>query len=149
MGDRIKQFKSDLLAIQNRVCKLQQDLDSKEDYINYLEKEISIWNKELDPLRLEISYLKEKLEKVIEDSKNQENYIDYIEKWLVIFQDEIGKLNEKILVLYKNSNDSIEMDQQPGSPEHYLFLKIKPRSKTIELGERLITLDNIFRVQLQ
>ena len=66
---RINQFKGNLLAIQNQVCKLQQDLDSKEDYINYPEKEISIRDKELDPLRLEIFYLKEKLEKIIENSK--------------------------------------------------------------------------------
>ena len=67
-------------------------------------------------MRLEISNLKKQLEKTIQDSINQENYIDYLEKWLAFFQDEIDKLNEKILVLYKNSNDSIEMDQQPESP---------------------------------
>ena len=49
---RIKQFKGNLLTIQDRVCKSQQDLVTKEDYINYLEKEISIRDKELDPLRL-------------------------------------------------------------------------------------------------
>jgi len=77
-SERIEQFKDALLAIQDWVCKLQWDLDSKEDYINYLEKEISIRNEELDPLRSEISNLKEQLEKTIQDSINQENYIDYL-----------------------------------------------------------------------
>src|SRR5260364_412558 len=127
MGARIEQFKDALLAIQDRVCKLQQDLVSKEDYINYLEKEILIRDKDLDPLRLEISNLKEKLEKALQNSESQEKYIDYIEKRLAIFQDKIDKLNEKNLVLYNN----IDMAQPPGSPnhpdppEHYLFLKIK------------------------
>src|SRR5260363_429084 len=123
-SSKINQFKSILLAIQDRVCKLQQDLVTKEDYINYLEKEISIWDEELDPLRSEISNLKEQLEKTLQNSINQENYIDYLEKRLAIFQDEIDKLNEKILVLYNN----IDMAQPPGSPnplEHYLYLKIK------------------------
>ena len=83
---RIEQFKDALLAIQDRICKLQWDLDSKEDYINYLEKEISIRNEELDPLRSEISNLKEQLEKTIKDSINQENYIDYLENRLTIFR---------------------------------------------------------------
>ena len=64
-SERIEQFKDALLAIQDWVCKLQWDLDSKENYINYLEKEISIRNEELDPLRSEISNLKEQLEKMI------------------------------------------------------------------------------------
>jgi chromosome segregation ATPase len=170
MGERIEKFKSALLSIQNRVCKLQQDLVSKEDYINYLEKEIIIRDKDLDPLRLEISNLKKQLEKTIQDSINQENYIDYLEKWLAFFQDEIDCFSRKLeklyientknLILPTEYNNNIsgfeqelregrDMDQQPGSPEHYLFLKIKPRSKIIEFGERLITLDNIFRVQLQ
>src|SRR5260363_87700 len=109
MGERIEQFKDALLAILDRVCKLQQDLVSKEDYINYLEKEIIIRDEDLDPLKLEISNFKEQLEKTIQDSINQGNYIDYLEKRLAIFQDEIDKLNEKILVLYKNSNEAIEM----------------------------------------
>ena len=41
-SERIEQFKDALLAIQDWVCKLQWDLDSKEDYINYLKKEILI-----------------------------------------------------------------------------------------------------------
>ena len=93
MGERIKKFKSALLAIQNRVCKLQWDLDSKENYINYLEKEITIRNEELDPLRLKISNLKEQLEKTLQDSINQGNYIDYLEKRLAIFQDEIDRFS--------------------------------------------------------
>ena len=112
MGERIKKFKGALLAIQDRDYKLQQDLLSKEDYINYLEKEIIIRDEDLDPLRLEISNLKKQLEKTIQDSINQENYIDYLEKQLAIFQNEIDKLNEKILVL----NNNIDMAQLPGSP---------------------------------
>ena len=112
MGERIEQFKGALLAIQDRVSKFQQDLISKENYINYLEKEILICDKDLDPLRLEISNLKEKLEKAPQNSESQEKYIDYIEKRLAIFQDEIDKLNEKILALYNN----IDMAQPPGSP---------------------------------
>ena len=50
MGERINQFKSALLAIQNWVSKLQQDLDLKEDYFKYLEKKILARNEELDPL---------------------------------------------------------------------------------------------------
>src|SRR6185437_12163516 len=79
-SERIEQFKDALLAIQDQVCKLQWDLNSKKDYINYLEKEISIQNEELDPLKSEISNLKEQLEKTIQDSINQENYIDYLKK---------------------------------------------------------------------
>src|SRR5260363_216213 len=124
-SSRINQFKSDLLAIQDRVCKLQQDLVSKEDYINYLEKEISIQDEELDPLRTKISNLIKQLENVFKESEKRENYIDYLKKQLAFFQNEIDKLNKKILVLYrsegsllhnKNSNDTIDIAQQPGSP---------------------------------
>jgi len=83
MSDRMDQFKSALFAIQSRVSKLQQDLDLKEDYIKYLEKEILIRDEELDPLRLEISNLKEQLKKALQNSKNQENYINYLEQLLV------------------------------------------------------------------
>ena len=113
MSEKIKQFKGALLVIQDQVSKLQQNLVLKEDYIKYLEKEILIRDKELDPLRLEISNLKEQLEKVLQNSINQENYIDYLEKWLAIFQNEIDKLNEKIFDLYSFSNT---MAQSPGSP---------------------------------
>ncbi|CAG8608935.1 10734_t:CDS:2 [Ambispora leptoticha] len=112
----------------DQVCKLQQDLVLKEDYIKYLEKEILIRDEDLDPLRLEISNLKEQLEKMLQNSINQENYIDYLEKRLAIFQDEIDKLNEKIFVLYKNSNDTIEMVQPPGS------------SRTLSLPENQATI---------
>ena len=114
-SERIEQFKDALLAIQNQVCKLQWDLDSKEDYINCLEKEISIQNEELDPLRSEISNLKEQLEKTIQDSINQENYIDYLENRLAIFQDEIDYFFYKIEKLYIENNFH-NMAQQPGSP---------------------------------
>ncbi|CAG8629969.1 13699_t:CDS:1, partial [Ambispora leptoticha] len=96
MSEKIKQFKGALLVIQDRVSKLQQDLVLKEDYIKYLEKEILIRDKELDPLRLEISNLKKQLEKVLQNLKNQENYIDYLEKELVFFQNKIDNLDEKI-----------------------------------------------------
>src|SRR6185437_4056064 len=113
-SERIEQFKDALLAIQDRVCKLQWDLDSKEDYINYLEKEISIWNEELNPLRLEISNLKEQLEKTIQNSINQENYIDYLENRLAIFQDEIDYFSHKLEKLYIENNFP-NMAQQPES----------------------------------
>ena len=119
MSEKIKQFKGALLVIQDRVSKLQQDLVLKEDYIKYLEKEILIRDEDLDPLRLEISNLKEQLEKMLQNSINQENYIDYLEKRLAIFQNEIDKLNEKILVLYRSERSlrsNNNMAQQPGSP---------------------------------
>ena len=112
----IKKFKASLQIIKNRFCKLQWDLDLKESYIKYLENEILIRDGELDPLRQKISDIKEQLEKALRDSKSRENYVDYLEQRLVIFQDKIDKLNEKILILYKNSNDTIEMAQPPGSP---------------------------------
>ena len=129
MGERIKKFKSALLAIQDRVCKLQWDLDSKEDYINYLEKEITIRNEELDPLRLEISNLKEQLEKTLQDSINQGNYIDYLEKRLAIFQDEIDRFSCKLEKLYIENNFQ-DMAQQPGS------------SRTLSLPENQATIQN-------
>ena len=70
-------------------------------------------------MRLEISNLKEQLEKTLQNSINQENYIDYLEKRLAIFQNEIDKLNEKILVLYRSERSlrsNNNMAQQPGSP---------------------------------
>ncbi|CAG8611226.1 14430_t:CDS:2 [Cetraspora pellucida] len=102
--NRLAQAEDSLQIIKNRFCKLQQDLALKEDYIKYLEKEILIQDEDLDPLRQEISNLKEQLEKALQDSKSQENY------------DKIDILNEKILILYKNSNDTIEMAQPPESP---------------------------------
>ena len=81
---------------------MQHDLDLKEDYINYLEKEIIIHDEELDPLQTEISNLKEDLKKTLQRSESQENYIDYLEKQLVIFQKKIDNLNEKI-------NNTIDM----------------------------------------
>src|SRR5260364_98708 len=131
-SSKINQFKSVLLAIQDQVCKLQQDLVTKEDYINYLEKEISIRDEELDPLRSEISNLIKQLENVFKESEKRENYIDYLEKQLAFFQNEIDKLNEKILVLYKNSNDTIDMAQQPGSPRLSL-----PKNQTTIQNNRI------------
>src|SRR6185437_810295 len=138
MSDRIKQFKSDLLAIQNWVCKLQQDLVSKEDYINYLEKEISIWDEELGPLRSEISNLIKQLENIFKESEKQENYIDYLEKRLAIFQNEIDKLNEKILDLYSFSNT---MAQPPGSPR----LSLPENQATIQNNRIQREINNIRR----
>ena len=105
--------------IKNRFYKLQQDLVLKEDYIIYLEKEILIRDKELDPLWQEISDIKERLEKVLQDTKIQENYIDYIEKHLLIFQDENDKLNQKIQalnIIYPEIKNSIDMAYQPRPP---------------------------------
>src|SRR5260364_350555 len=129
-SNKINQFKSVLLAIQDQVCKLQQDLVTKENYINYLEKEISIRDEEQGPLRSEISNLIKQLENVFKESEKQEIYIDYLEKRLAIFQDEIDKLNKKILVLYKNFNETIEMAQPPGS------------SRTLSLPENQATIQN-------
>ncbi|CAG8746755.1 23330_t:CDS:10 [Cetraspora pellucida] len=114
-SNRLVKAKEYLQTIQDRFCKFQQDLVSKEDYIKYLKKEILIQDKELNPLRSEISNFIKQLEKVFKEAKNQENYIAYLEKQLVFFQNEIDKLNKKILILYKNSNVTIEMAQQPGS----------------------------------
>ncbi|CAG8658907.1 10757_t:CDS:2, partial [Ambispora leptoticha] len=80
MSDRINQFTAYLSLIQSQVSKLQQDLNLKEDYILYLEKEILIRDEELDPLRTEISNLKEDLKKALQRSESQENYIGYLEK---------------------------------------------------------------------
>ena len=161
MGERIEKFKSALLSIQNRVCKLQQDLVSKEDYINYLEKEIIIRDKDLDPLRLEISNLKKQLEKTIQDSINQENYIDYLEKWLAFFQDEIDCFSRKLeklyientknLILPTEYNNNIsgfeqelregrDMDQQPGSPR---TLSLPENQATIQNNRIRREIDNI------
>ena len=104
MSDQINQFKADLSLIQSQISKLQQDLDLKEDYIKYLEKEILIWDEELNPLWLEISNLKELLEKVLQNSENKENYINHLEQLLVSFQNKIDNLDEKI-------NNTIEMAQ--------------------------------------
>ena len=114
-SETIKKFEASLQIIKNRFCKLQWDLVLKEDYIKYLEKEILIRDEELDPLRQEISDIKEQLEKALRDSKSRENYVNYLEQRLVIFQDKIDKLNEKILISHKNSYDTIDM-AQPGSP---------------------------------
>ncbi|CAG8727739.1 20153_t:CDS:2 [Cetraspora pellucida] len=72
------------------------DLVSKEDYIKYLEKEISIQNKELNPLRSEISNLIKQLEKVFKESKNQENYIAYLEKQLSLSENQAMIQNNRI-----------------------------------------------------
>ena len=72
MSDRINQFNVDLSLIQSWGSKLQHDLDLKEDYINYLEKEIIIRDEELDPLRTEISNLKEDLKKTLQRFESQE-----------------------------------------------------------------------------
>ncbi|CAG8502783.1 22497_t:CDS:2 [Cetraspora pellucida] len=79
-SNRLVKAKEYLQTIQDRFCKLQQNLVSKKDYIKYLEKEISIQDKELNPLRSEISNLIKQLEKVFKESKNRENYIAYLEK---------------------------------------------------------------------
>ena len=55
--------------IKNHFYKLQQDLVLKEDYIIYVEKEILIRDEELDPLRQEISDIKDRLEKVLQATK--------------------------------------------------------------------------------
>ena len=56
-----------------------------------------VWDEELDPLRLEISNLKEWLKKALQNSVNQEKYIDYLAKLLVTFQNKIDDLDEKII----------------------------------------------------
>ena len=54
-------------------------------------------DEELDPLRLEISNLKEWLKKALQNSVNQEKYINHLEKLLVTFQNKIDNLDEKII----------------------------------------------------
>ena len=105
-SNRLVKAEEYLQTIQDWFCKLQQDLISKEDYIKYLEKEISIQDKELNPLKSEISNLIKQLEKVFKEFETRENYIAYLKKQLVFFQNKIDKLTEKILVLYPFSQES-------------------------------------------
>ncbi|RIB15569.1 hypothetical protein C2G38_2192057 [Gigaspora rosea] len=96
-----------------------------------------------------LQIIKNQLEKDLKCSKSQENFIDYMEKLLVDYQNEIDKLNEKILVLYrfkgsflrnKNSNDTIDMAQQPGSSR----LSLPENQTTIQKHGIKENLDIIF-----
>ncbi|RHZ78548.1 hypothetical protein Glove_161g40 [Diversispora epigaea] len=69
------------------------DLVLKEDYIKFLEKEILIRDKELDPLHQQISDIKSRLKKVLQTSISQEKYIDYLEEQLVLEEQNTNMTN--------------------------------------------------------
>ncbi|CAG8540367.1 590_t:CDS:2 [Cetraspora pellucida] len=96
-SETIKKFEASLQIIKNQFCKLQWDLDLKENYIKYLENNILIRDKELNSLQQKISDIKEYS---ITTAPILNNIVDYLNK---IF-DADERLEKLVLEIYLQAN---------------------------------------------
>ncbi|RIB28848.1 hypothetical protein C2G38_2156803 [Gigaspora rosea] len=143
----IKKFEASLQIIKNRVCKLQQDLVSKKDYINYLEKEISIRNAELDPLRLEISNLI-KVRKSNTRAINAENRVVDLQTQLADSQIQLADSQTRLadlqtqLATLQNDYNLLHQAYEAHRKKHNIF-------KSRELDGRITIQNNLLLANVQ
>src|SRR5271170_1365786 len=84
------------MSLESQIQNLRYKLSQAEDYIKYLEKELTGQDNELEIFRAEVSNLKKRLKKALQDIESRDKDITYLETQLSEIINDVYILKNRI-----------------------------------------------------